>query len=188
MIEALSNYPFLLALLSAMVIELSAILVRRAAQVLGGWLWIVAGGLSMIGSATLVWSFIWANTPATSAIESGSVFSLLVGSVLSLGGVVLLLRPLLILGRQAFLPWPTSQLIKEAPYDAMRRPMVLGMTVLAIGLPLATSQGAGWIWLGMWFVLAQPLLELEEWELRTRIPEAAAYLDRTPRYFSWPKR
>ena len=188
MIEVLSNYPFLLALLGAMLIELSAILVRRAAQALGGWLWILAGGLSMIGSATLIWSFLWANTPATSALVRGNIFTLLLGSLLSLSGIVLLLRPLLILGRQAYLPWPTTHLVEEAPYKAMRRPMVLGMTILAMGLPLVTTQSDGWIWIGMWFFLVQPLLELEEWELRTRIPEAAAYLDRTPRYFTWPKR
>lgn len=188
MIEVLSNYPFMLALLGSMVIEVSSILVRRAAQVLGGWLWILAGGLSIVGAATLTWSFLWANTPATGALVRGSIFNSLIGPLLSLSGVVWLLRALLILGRQAFLPWPTTHLVKEAPYDTRRRPMIMGMTMLAIGLPLTTTQIEGWIWFGMWFLLAQPLLEFEEWELRSRIPEAAAYLDRTPRYFKFPKR
>ena len=188
MLEILSRYPFLLTLLGALVIETSAILVRRAAQTFGGWLWILAGVLSIMGSATLIWSFLWANTPATSALIRGSLFSTLIGLLLVLSGIVWLLRGLLILGGQALLPWPATRLIQEAPYATLRRPMVIGMVMLAIGLPLTTTRVEGWIWCGVWFLLAQPILELEEWELRSRFPGAAAYLDRTPRYFRWPRR
>jgi hypothetical protein len=187
-IEVISKYPFLLALLGAMVIELSAILIRRAAQVLSWQLWILSGGLSIVGAATLIWSFLWANAPATSAIVRGSFFNLSIGPILILSGIVWLARPLIMLGRQAFLPWPTTRLITNPPYEAMRRPMILGLTMLAIGLPLTTMQTEGWIWFGVWFMLAQPLLELEEWEMRSRFPEADAYLDRTPRYFRWRRR
>jgi hypothetical protein len=187
MIDILSNYPFLLALVGAMVIELSAILARRAAQTLGGWLWYLAGVLSSLGAGTLIWSFIWANTPETIAAPRGGVFNLVIGPLLVLSGVVWVIRPLLTLGRQAFFPWPPTRLAVESPYRSRRRPMVLGMIMLAVGLPLTTTQVHGWIWFGVWFLLAQPLLEVEEWELRARLPGAAAYLDRTPRYFKFPK-
>lgn len=183
MIDVLSDYPFLLALVGAMVIELSAILLRRAAQVLDGWLWYVAGALSCASAATLIWSFLWANMPETLILASSGVFNRLLGSLLILSGIVWLTRPMLILGRQAFLPWPPTRLVDEWPYASERRPMVLGMAMLAIGLPLTTTLLQGWVWFGVWFVLAQPLLELEEWELRSRLLGAAAYLDRTPRYF-----
>ena len=66
--------------------------------------------------------------------------------------------------------------------------MVVGFVALAAGLALTTVRTEGWIWLVTWFVLSQPLLELEEWELRARNPEAASYFDLTPRYFRLPGR
>jgi hypothetical protein len=62
--------------------------------------------------------------------------------------------------------------------------MVLGWAMLAAGLALTTVRVEGWIWFGVWFLLSQPLLELEDWELRSRLSDATAYLDRTPRYFN----
>ncbi len=66
--------------------------------------------------------------------------------------------------------------------------MVIGFAALAAGLALTTVRSEGWIWLVTWFVLSQPLLELEEWELRARNPEAASYFEQTPRYFRLPGR
>jgi hypothetical protein len=60
--------------------------------------------------------------------------------------------------------------------------------MLAAGLALTTVRVEGWIWFGVWFLLSQPLLELEEWELRSRLLDAATYLDRTPRYFKLTRR
>ena len=60
--------------------------------------------------------------------------------------------------------------------------MVMGWAMLAAGLALTTVRVDGWIWFGVWFLLSQPLLELEEWELRSRLSDAATYLDQTPRY------
>ena len=62
--------------------------------------------------------------------------------------------------------------------------MVLGWAMLAVGLALITAQVEGWIWFGVWFLLSQPLLELEDWALRKRLSDAATYLDQTPRYIS----
>ncbi len=182
------RYPFLLALLAALLIELSAILIRRAAQTLGGWLWILAGILSSIGAVTLIWSFIWANgSDGQSAIPT-VVFNNVLGPVLCLIGIVGILRPLLQLGRQAWFPWTPTRLITRETYRLRRRPMTVGMALLAVGVPLTMNQLQGWIWFAVWFVLVQPLLELEEWEMRGRFPEAAAYFESTPRYFRWPKR
>jgi hypothetical protein len=185
MIEMLGRYPFLLPLLGALVIELSSILMRKAAQVLGRGIWIFSGLLSIAGGVVLIWSLIWANIPEKTVL-TGSLFSSLVGPLLVLSGVVWVIRSLLILGRQAFFPWPPTSIIDEAPYQARRRPMVLGILMLATGLALTMSRIEGWIWATTWFVLAQPILEAEEWELRTRLPEAQPYFKRTPRYFKWP--
>jgi hypothetical protein len=57
--------------------------------------------------------------------------------------------------------------------------MVLGWAMFAAGLALTTVRVEGWIWFGVWF-----LLSLEDWELRSRLSDATAYLDRTPRYFN----
>jgi hypothetical protein len=64
----------------------------------------------------------------------------------------------------------------------------MGWAMLAAGLALTAVRVDGWIWFGVWFLLSQPLLELEEWELRSRLSDAATYLDRTPRYFKLPRR
>ena len=188
MIEVLAHYPFLLALIGALVIELSAILARRAAQTLGGWTWYLAGALSSIGMAALIWSLIWANTPDTLAQPQGNWVQLVFGPILVLGGFVWVVRAFLALGRQALLPWPPTRVVRASPYRARRRPMTLGWGVLAAGLALTTVRVEGWIWLVVWFVCSQPLLELEEWELRSRSPDAVSYFDRTPRYFSLPGR
>jgi hypothetical protein len=187
-IEILKSYPFLLALVGSLVIELSAIFVRRAAQTFGGWLWILAGALSTVGALTLLWSFLWANTIEPLVYPRDSFINIILGPFLILGGIVMLVRSLLILGRQAFLPWPRTNLVVHAPYHSRRRPMMIGMAMLAIGVPLTTMQAQGWIWFGVWFALAQPLAEFEEWELRSRLPAAADYLERTPRYFKLPGR
>jgi hypothetical protein len=138
-----------------------------------------------VGGVVLIWSLIWANTPEK-ILVTGSLFSSLVGPLFVLSGVVWVIRSTLILGRQAFLTWPPTRVIDEAPYQARRRPMTLGILMLAVGLALTMSSNEGWIWVATWFALAQPLLELEEWELRARHPEAEAYFKRTPRYFKWP--
>jgi hypothetical protein len=184
MIDILISYPFLLPLISAMVIELSAILVRRAAQTLGGWSWYLAGALSCLGVGALTWSLIWANNPDTNALPRGGAINFVIGPLLILSGVVWVVRAFLALGRQALLPWPPTRVVYLPPYRTRRRPMVLGWAMLAAGLALTTVCVEGWIWFGVWFLLSQPLLELEDWELRSRLSDATAYLDRTPRYFN----
>lgn len=188
MLDLLSSYPFLLALVGSMVIELSAIMIRRAAQTFGGWLWYLAGALSCFGAGTLIWSLIWASIPETSAIARGTLVNFVIGPISVLGGIVWVMRSLLALGRQAFLPWPPTRVVTFPPYRGMRRPMVIGVALLAIGMALINVGTQGWIWFVVWFLLSQPLLELEEWELRSRSADAASYLDRTPRYYRLPGR
>ena len=129
----LSRYPFLLALAGSLVIELSAILVRRAAQTLGGWIWYLAGALSAMGLITQIWSLLWANNPDTLALAQGGPINLLIGPLLILGGVVWVIRAVLALGRQAFFPWPPTRLVTHSPYLVCRRPMTLGWAMLAAG-------------------------------------------------------
>ena len=188
MIEILSRYPFLIALLGALVIELSATLVRRAAQTLGGWTWVLAGILSdpRPGHPDVVIAV--GEQPRYFGAAAGGAINLVIGPLLASGRWSLGVprypgsRP------TAYLPWPPTRLVHQPPYRSRRRPMTLGWAMLAAGLALTTVRIEGWIWLGVWVLLAQPLLELEEWELRRRIPDAASYLDRTPRYFKLPRR
>jgi hypothetical protein len=185
--DILIRYPFLLPLIGTMVIELSAILLRRTAQILGGWFWYLAGALSCLGAGTLTWSLIWANTPDTIALPRGGFINFTIGPLLILSGIVWVSRSFLALGRQALLPWPPTRVVYLPPYRSRRRPMALGMAMLAAGVALTTVRVEGWIWFGVWLLLSQPLLELEDWELRSRLSDAATYLDRTPRYFKLPR-
>ncbi len=188
MIEIVSRYPFLLALAGALVIDLSAIFVRRAAHTLDGWVWYLAGVLSSLGAITLLWSLLWANTPDMLAQPRGGAINLLLGPLLILAGVVWLVRAILALGRQAYFPWPPTRLVTQPPYRERRRPMTLGWAMLAAGLALTTVRIEGWMWFGVWALLSQPLLELEEWELRKRTPDAKIYFENTPRYVKFPER
>lgn len=188
MIDLLSRYPFLFALAGAMVIELSAILLRCVAHIMGGWLWLPSGILSIVSWTTLTWSFLWANRAPVSPIESGAGLTNFIGAVLVVIGGIGFLRALLTLGRASFFPWPGTRLVKRPPYQAQRRPMILSVAAISIGVALLNARLEGWIWFCVWFLLVQPLAELEEWEMGTRLPDARKYLERTPRYVRWLRR
>jgi len=54
--------------------------------------------------------------------------------------------------------------------------------LLGVGAALALNAGALRVWTVSWFLLSLLVFELEEWELRARLANAAGYLARTPRY------
>ena len=182
MIEFISSYPFVLALLAAALAEFSAILVRRTAPIIGKWLWGLAGVLSVLSAAGFVWSFIWAVSVQTPQNPPPPVVFQAIGMLIAVLGGVLLVWSMISLARQTIYAWPGAQLITKSPYDYLRRPMGVGIGLIALGLAFLTNSQAIWVWLLAWTIISPLLFELEEWELKMRLPDAADFLTRTPRY------
>ncbi len=182
MIEFISSYPFVLALLAAALAEFSAILVRRTAPMVGKWLWGLAGILSALSAAGLVLSFIWMVSMQPSQLQPPAVVFQAIGMLIIVPGGILLIWSVISLARQTFYAWPGARLVTKSPYDYLRRPMGAGIGLIALGLALLTSSQASWVWLLAWAILSPLLFELEEWELKMRLPGAADYFSRTPRY------
>jgi protein-S-isoprenylcysteine O-methyltransferase Ste14 len=86
------------------------------------------------------------------------------------------------LGLRALLPQFGDRLETRPPYRHLRRPMALGAILAGLGATLIVETPAAWLCYLTWLVLASLLQELEEWELRGRVPAARAYQERTPRY------
>jgi hypothetical protein len=180
--NAIIEYPFLLALAAALLAEGSAILLRRVAAVFGRWLWALAALLSVLSLAGIVWSFAW-------AVQERHLIDASVGWPRgALGGVALLTGlglagwSLTVIGRRALYAWPNDRLETRPPYRYIRRPIGLGMTLIAIGAALIVDARPIRVWFVVWWISAQLLFELEEWEIRIRIPAARVYFQRTPRY------
>ncbi len=182
MVEFISSYPFVLALLAAALAEFSATLVRRMAPSVGIWLWGLAGILSALSAAGLVWSFIWAViVPTAQHTPPPAVFQM-IGILIAVAGGALLAWSVIALARQTIYAWPRARLITASPYTYLRRPMGVGIGIIAFGLALLVNNQANWVWLLAWIIISPLLFELEEWELKMRLPGAANYLSRTPRY------
>ncbi|HUS85445.1 MAG TPA: methyltransferase [Anaerolineales bacterium] len=182
MVEYISSYPFVLALLAAALAEFSAILVRRTAPMVGKWLWGLAGILSALSAACLVWSFIWAVSLQTVQKSSSPAGFQAIGMLIVLPGGALLVWSVIALARQTIYAWPEARLITESPYNFLRRPMGVGIGLIALGFALLTNNQASWVWLLVWAIISPLLFELEEWELKMRLLGAENYLNRTPRY------
>ena len=182
MIDFVSSYPFVLALLAATLAEFSAILIRRTAPVVGKWSWGLAGVLSVFSVIGIVWSLLWAVSVQVSEKPAPTAVFQVIGILVSILGGILLLWSLISLGRQTVYAWPGARLITKSPFDYLRRPMGAGFGIIALGLALVTNNQANWVWLLGWVVVSPLLSELEEWELKMRIPGAAAYFRSTPRY------
>jgi len=182
MVEYISSYPFSLALIAAALAEFSAILVRRTAPMVGRWFWGFAGILSALSAAGLVWSFIWAVSLRSPQAPPPPVFNQTIGMLIIVPGGVLLIWSLISLGRQTIYAWPRARLITRRPYNILRRPMGVGIGLIALGFALLTNNHASWVWLLVWAIISPLLFELEEWELKMRLLGAENYLNRTPRY------
>ncbi|MCK5633508.1 MAG: hypothetical protein KAI06_00385 [Anaerolineales bacterium] len=182
MVEFISSYPFVLALLAAAMAEFTATLVRRSAPTIGKWLWKLAGILSVLSATGLVWSFIWAVSVQTTQQPPPPVVFQAVGMLIVVPGGALLIWSVISLARQTIYAWPGARLITESPYDYLRRPMGVGIGSIALGLAFLTNGQASWVWLLAWAIISPLLFELEEWELKMRLPGVEDYFSRTPRY------
>ena len=181
MLVTLSAYPFFLALLAAFLAEVSATLIRRVAATFGNWLYWLAGVLSAIAASCLIWSYLWALSLADANQRADTLLAVLGSGIVLVGGFFLVWA-LVALGAQTFVARPGSRLVKHGPYKHIRRPM--GVAVALLGIGGATALGATplWVWSAAWFLLSLPQFELEEWELRTRLPLGETYLEQTQRY------
>jgi hypothetical protein len=182
MIEAIVEYPFLLALAAALFAEGSAILLRRVASGFGRWIWVLAALLSVLSLVGVVWSFAWAVRERPVMGVSVGWLPATLGSVALLTGLVLTVWALTVVRRRAFYAWPNDRLETRPPYHYIRRPIGLGMTLFSFGVALIVNARSIWVWFVVWWILAQLLFELEEWEIGFRIPSAQVYFERTPRY------
>jgi protein-S-isoprenylcysteine O-methyltransferase Ste14 len=182
MAELLSTNPFLLALLAAMVAETCAILIRAVTPSLSWWFWWLANLVSILALVSFLWSFLWATSVREDFIEILSVPETILGVLSIVGGGGMLLWSFASLGWRSFFAWPTASFETRHVYAHIRRPMFVGAALFFLGVALLLSRDALWIWMASWIVLSQPLLELEEWELRLRFPMAKDYYTRTKRY------
>ena len=180
--EFLLYYPFLVSLAAAAIAGACASLLRRAALTLGRWLWWFSWAASAGSTAGFVWSFTWAWGLESNPVSGSQVVLVVIGWGAALAGVALGLWGLSALGLRALLPQPSDRLETRPPYRHLRRPMTLGAIVAGMGATLIVDTPAAWLCYLTWLALASLLQELEEWELRGRIPAAREYQSRTPRY------
>lgn len=178
----LQNFPFLFSLGAAAIAGGSAVLLRRAGLVLGRWPWRLSWAASAGSTAAYAWSFSWAWQLETNPVGGAQVIFVVVGWLAVLAGSALGLWGLSTLGWRAVLPRPEDRLEIHPPYAHLRRPMALGAMLAGLGATFIVSTLSAWLCYLVWLALASLLLELEEWELRGRIPAARDYFVHTPRY------
>jgi hypothetical protein len=180
--EFLLYYPFFVSLAAAAIAGASAFLLRRAALTLGRWLWWLSWAASAGSTAGFAWSFTWAWGLESNPVSGLQVLLVVIGWAAVLGGVTLGLWGLSALGLRALLPQFGDRLETRPPYRHLRRPMALGAILAGLGATLIVETPAAWLCYLTWLALASLLQELEEWELRGRVPAAREYHSRTPRY------
>jgi len=183
-----SSSPFLVPLLAAVTARLMAIFIRRAAAILDMRLWWLANVFALTAASFLGLSFYWAMILGPQRIPGETGTWMLLGQVMIIAGALVTLLGLMEMGPGAFLVTPRSTLISKGLYARIRRPMDAGVLVVSVGAALVQGSPGAWMWSLLWIPLSLALSELEEWELRNRIPAAGAYFDHTPRYLPRRKR
>ena len=177
-----NDYPFVLPLLGGFIVGAGAYSLRWASLILCEKIWPVSWLLAGLATGSFLWSFSWAWGLEQSPQSPSRLFLVVLGWVGLVGGVSLVLWGLSALGMRAILPRPKDRIETQSPYSSLRRPMALGFSLALVGATAIVGTRPAWVCFLGWLVLSQILLELEEWELRSRIPAAKGYQDRTPRY------
>ncbi|MEW6568457.1 MAG: methyltransferase [Chloroflexota bacterium] len=180
---ALLQFPFLLTLLAGGMAGASAVLLRRASAAFGGWLRVLSTLLDAAAAAAFVLSFAWAWAISDASCAAGFPLFLVLGLAAVLGGVALAIQALAIRGMGALHTWPQARLEKRTPYRQLRRPIAAGVMLIALGVALLVDTIVLWVCFVVWLLIVHLLLELREWDMRQRFPEAGDYLRRTPRHF-----
>lgn len=173
---------FLIPLFMAFIGQTSVYLMRITAPNFGRWLYRLADILALLSGAALVWSLAWSLMSEAVRLDVISPLATLLGFASLLLGAGLTAWAAFTLGGRSFFGGPADEVVNRGPYRALRRPMGAGMYLVAIGAALISGKQAVWTWLGVFVVLSLLLFELEEWELRQRMPEASEYLAKTPRF------
>lgn len=187
LVASFADYPFLLALAAAAFAELSSIMLRRTSSILGARVWYSANALSGVSALGLVWSLVWAANQGRMLLPRDQSGLQVLGSLAMMAGAVLIFAAVRVLGSRTLFPARTANLETRPPYRFVRRPIGVGLALLGLGAALVSGSPPLWHWLGVWFILWQPLFELEEWELKARLPRAQAYFAQTPRYIPWKR-
>lgn len=189
----LAQVPYLLPVLAGFIAGCSAVLLRRAAHVMGEWLVWLSTFASLASAAAFLAGFIWAaQTAAAPALVDSpragpspitpSSAQAVVGLALTLAGSILLGWSLRVRGLGTQRMWDASRFEQQRPYRVIRRPLELGGMACVFGLCWLRPIPPVWICLAAWIALWNVMLELGDWELRRRLPACRDYLKRTPRY------
>lgn len=173
---------FLIPLIMAFIGQTSVYLMRLTAPNFGHWLYRLADVLAVLSGAALLWSLVWSLMSQAVRLDVISPLATLLGFAAVMLGVGLMLWSGFTLGSQTFIGRTSDEIVNRGPYSSLRRPMGVGLYLVGIGAALVSGKDAVWVWLGVYFVLSLLLFELEEWELRKRVPDAADYLAKTPRF------
>jgi protein-S-isoprenylcysteine O-methyltransferase Ste14 len=180
--DFLLGYPFLLSLLAAALAQASAVSLRRASIALGSAPWNLSLILSTCSIGASVWSMVWSWSLGDSAPDSAHSLLTILGWLVALGGALLTAEAVRVRGLSPLRAWPQARIESRPPYRWIKRPLEVGLILIALGATLIVHKIAGWVCFGSWLVGYLLLLELAERELQARLPEAGDYLKRTPRY------
>lgn len=180
--DVLYDLPFLLPLAAGAIALASAALLRRAAPTLGSWLQLPAAALRLAGMAALGLAYAWAwSLSRATAAQRGPLLEIL-GWSAGLLGAALAAWALSARSRQAVRRWAPPRLYRHPPYARLRRPILLGLWLIALGGTLTADTLAAWLALAAGVLLTHVVAELEDWELAARRPDVAAAQRTVPRY------
>lgn len=78
--------------------------------------------------------------------------------------------------------WRAERDELRQPYRTIRRPIVVGLSIVGLGLGVLAERAAVWVCLAAIFVAWSVIQELADWEQKQRLPACRDYMRRTPRY------
>jgi hypothetical protein len=158
------------------------VLLRRASSFLGRWVNPFVVLLSLGAALAFAWSFYWSWTLVKGTRNAGFPVLAALGGLTIVGGIVLGGQALIVRGVASRRSWAPGRLQERSPYKRIRRPFATAAFLGLLGETLIVDTVPAYACLLAASLLIHALLELGDWELRLRQPEARPYLDRTPRY------
>ncbi len=185
----LLSYPFALTLAAGALAGASAVLLRRASSFYGRWVAPFGDLLSLAAAVAFAWSFYWSWTLVKGTRNTGFPVLAALGGLAVVGGIALGAQTLFVRGMASLRSWTPARLQERPPYKHVRRPFATAAFLGVLGETLIVDTVPAYACLLAASLLIHALLELGEWELRLRLPEARPYLERTPRYIPrWRRR
>jgi hypothetical protein len=178
----LLSYPFILTLAAGALAGASAVLLRRASSFYGRWVVLFVVLLSLGAALAFAWSFYWSWTLVEGTRNAGFPVLAALGGLALVAGIALGAQALFARGMASRRSWAPGRLQQMSPYKHIRRPFATAAFLGLLGETLIVDTVPAYACLLAASLLVHALLELGDWELRLRLPEARPYLDRTPRY------